>query len=61
MHTLVENYPTVKRNRKIRDKLQGKMYIINTIYQIPADCKYLETLFSLAENEKQSDIDGFPN
>ena len=34
-----ENYPTVKHNRKMLDKLPGKMYIINAIDQIPADCK----------------------
>ena len=51
-----ENYPTVKHNRKMLDKLPGKMYIINAIDQIPADCKQPETLISLAQNKKQSEI-----
>ena len=54
----VENYPTVKHNRKILDKLPGKTYIINAIDQIPADCKYPETLISLAQNKKQSETGG---
>ena len=61
MYMLVENYLTVKHNRKIRDELQGKMYIIKRIYQIPAGRKYLKTLLSLADIEKQSDMRGFPN
>ena len=51
-----ENYLTVKHNRKMLDKLSGKMYIINAIDQIPADCKYSETLISLAQNKKKSAI-----
>ena len=47
-----KNYATVKHNRKMLDKLPGKMYIINAIDQIPADCKYPETLTSLAQNKK---------
>ena len=39
LHMLAENYPTNKHNRKMLDKLPGKMYIINAIDQIPADCK----------------------
>ena len=40
------------------DKLPGKMYIINTIDQIPANYKYAKTLISLAQNRKQSKIGG---
>ena len=36
----------------------GKTYIINAIDQIPADCKYPETLFSLARNKKLSETGG---
>ena len=53
LHIFAENYPTVKHNRKILDKLPGKTYIINAIDQIPADCKYPKTLISLAQNKKQ--------
>ena len=34
------------------------MYIINAINRIPADCKYPETLISLAQNKKQSETGG---
>ena len=47
-----ENYPTVKHNLKMLDKLPGKMYIINAIDQSPADSKYPEILISLAQNNK---------
>ena len=40
------------------DKLPGKMYIINTIDQIPPNYKYAKTLISLAQNRKQSKIGG---
>ena len=53
-----ENYPTVKQSCKILDKLPGKTNTINAIDQIPADCKYLATLISLAENKKQSQTGG---
>ena len=53
-----KNYPTVKHNRKILDKLAGKTYIINATDQIPADCKYPKTLISLAQNKKQSETGG---
>ena len=53
-----ENYPTVKHNRKMLDKLLGKMYKVNAIDQIPADCKYPETLIPLAQNKKQSETGG---
>ena len=36
----------------------GKTYIINAIDQIPADCKYPETLFSLARNKNLSETGG---
>ena len=49
-----ENYPTVKHNRK----LPGKTCIINAIDQIPAVCKYPETLISLAHNKRQSETGG---
>ena len=58
LHVFAENYPTVKHNRKMLDKLPGKMYVINAIDQIPADCKYPETLISLAQNKKQSETGG---
>ena len=56
-----ENYPTVKDNRKILDKLPGKTYTINAIDQIPADCKYPATLISLAQNKKQPETGGLAN
>ena len=40
LHMYAENYPTVKHNRKILNKLQGKTYTINTIDQVPTDWKY---------------------
>ena len=40
LHMYAENYPTVKHNRKILEKLPGKICKINVIDQIPADCKY---------------------
>ena len=51
----VENYPTVKHNRKILEKLPGNTYIVNVIHQILADCKYPETLVSFSQNKKQSE------
>ena len=56
-----ENYPTVKDNRKILDKLPGKTYTIYAIDQIPADCKYPATLISLAQNKKQPETGGLAN
>ena len=38
--------------------MPGKTYIINAIDQIPADCKYPETLISIAQNKKQSETGG---
>ena len=58
LHMFAENYLTVKHHRKMLDKLPKKMYIINAIDQIPADCKYPETLISLAQNKKQSETGG---
>ena len=52
LHMFAKNYPTVKHNCKILDKLPSKTYIINAIDQIPADCKCPETLISLAQNKK---------
>ena len=40
LHIYAENYPTVKHNHKIIDKLPGKTYTINAIDQIPTDWKY---------------------
>ena len=57
-HMCAENYPTVKHNCKILDKLPGKTYTINTIDQIPTDCKYPATLISLSQNKKQSEKGG---
>ena len=51
---LAENYPTVRHNHK----LPGKTCIINAIDQIPAACKYPETLISLAQNKRQSETGG---
>ena len=48
LHMYAENYPTVKHNRKILDKLPGKTYAIITTDQIPTDCKYPATLILLA-------------
>ena len=31
LHMFAENYPTVKYNRKMLDKLPGKIYIVNAI------------------------------
>ena len=45
LHMFAENYATVKHNRKMLDKLLGKIYN-------PADCKYPETLISLSQNKK---------
>ena len=38
-----EDCAIVKQNRKILDKFPGKMYIVNTVDEDSADCKYLET------------------
>ena len=57
LHMFAE-YPTVKHNCEMLDKLTGKTCIINAIDQIFADCKYPETLFSLAQNKKQSETGG---
>ena len=48
LHMYAENYPTVKHNRKILDKLPGKTYAIITTDLIPTDCKYPATLILLA-------------
>ena len=58
LHMYAENYPTVKHNRKILDKLPSKTYTISAIDQIPNDCKYPATLISLAQNKKQSETGG---
>ena len=60
LHMFAENYPTVKYNRKMLDKLPGKIYKVNAIDQIPADCKYPETLISLTQNKKQSETGDVP-
>ena len=54
-----ETYLRVKRNRKFLDKFPGKINIINAIDQIPADCKYIETLILLARNKKQPKTGGY--
>ena len=59
-HMFAENFPTVKYNRKMLGKLPGKIYIVNAIDQIPADCKYPETLISLTQNKKQSETGDVP-
>ena len=53
-----ENYPSVKHNREMLDKLPGKICIINATGEISFDCKYPETLISLAQNKKQSETGG---
>ena len=57
-HMLAENYLTVKHNRKMLNKLPGKIYIINATDQIHADYKYPQTLISLAQNRKYSKTGG---
>ena len=58
LHIFAANYPTIKHSRKILDKLPSKTYIINTIDQTLADCKYAETSISLARNKKQPETGG---
>ena len=53
LHINAENEPAVKTNEAVLNNLPGELYMVETNYKIPDNCKYLLPTIQAAQNQNQ--------